>query len=334
MTVQTGLGIEGALVGDADLIDGVVVDLLGVLGLQQVAGGHRVEGQSHEDTVEPYLVAVDGFVPKHFVLIGTGLVLQLLHQCLDGQQVLLLRIELVHTGHEMTGTDLIEVVVLDVVGADLALGVDHRVGILLTVFANVLTSIFKIGVEHRLQFDTHHITPLRSDGEVEQITLRHTLHFGIGEPLGIVLVGGFQQRQTAVDIEVVVINIARLAAHVITILHTIEVAVLDEDIIDIGILLEADDLYTVLRLLTGHILHIDITHGGVVATAADLIMLIVKVDLQDTLLADTHLDILHVDVLDDTTTTAVGLDAEHALQLRGVHHTVMGIDILATARNL
>ena len=75
VTVQTRLGVEGALIGDADLVDGIVVDLLGILGLEQVAGGHRVEGQSHEDTVEPYLIAVDGLVPEYFVLNGTWLVL-------------------------------------------------------------------------------------------------------------------------------------------------------------------------------------------------------------------------------------------------------------------
>ena len=142
MAVQASLGVEGALISDADLIDGIVVDLLGVLGLPQVARCHGVEGQTHEDAIEPHLIAVDGLVPEHTVLIGAGLVLQLLHERLDGQQVLLLRIELIHAGHEMTGTDLIEVVVLDIVGTDLALLVDHRIGILLTVLADVLATIF------------------------------------------------------------------------------------------------------------------------------------------------------------------------------------------------
>ena len=176
MTVQTRLRVEGTFVGDADLVDGVVVDLLGILGLQEVACRHRVEGQSHEDTVEPHLVAVDGLVPEHLVDIGSRLVLQLLHQRLDGQQVFLLRIELIHTGHEMTCADLVEVIVLDIVGADIALLVDHCVGIFLTVFADVLTTVSEIGVEHRLEFDTHHVAPLGLFREVEQIALRHALH--------------------------------------------------------------------------------------------------------------------------------------------------------------
>ena len=147
------------------------------------------------------------------------------------------------------------------------------------------------------------------------------------------LVGGFQQRQTAVDEKVVELYVAGFATHEVTVLHTIEVTVLYENVIDIGVLFETDDLYAILRLLAGDILHIDITHGGVVASAADLIVLIVKVDLQHTLLADAYLDITHVDVLDDTATAAVGLDAQHTLQFRRIHHTVVGIDILATARD-
>ena len=37
-------------------------------------------------------------------------------------------------------------------------------------------------------------------------------------------------------------------------------------------------------------------------------MLVVEVDLQYALFANTYLDILHVDVLDDTPTTGVCLD--------------------------
>ena len=176
MTVQTRLGIEGTLVGDTDLVDGVVVDLLGILGLEQVACRHRVEGQSHEDAVEPHLVAVDGFVPEYLVDIGSRLIFQLFHQRLDGQQVLLLRIELIHTGHEMACADLVEVIILDIVGTDLALLVDHRVSIFLTVLADVLTAVSEIGVEHRLEFDTHYVAPAGFLGKVEQIALRHAFH--------------------------------------------------------------------------------------------------------------------------------------------------------------
>ena len=59
-------------------------------------------------------------------------------------------------------------------------------------------------------------------------------------------------------------------------------------------------------------------------------MFVVKVDLQNTLFADAHLDIAHVDVLDDTATAGVSLYAKHTLQFWRVHHTVVGEDVLAT----
>ena len=110
--------------------------------------------------------------------------------------------------------------------------------------------------------------------------------------------------------------------------------VLDIDVVNKCIFVETDNLHTILRLLTGDILHIHITYDGVVATAANLVVLVVKINLQYALFALANGDVAHVDILDDTTTTAVGLDAQHALQLGRIHHTIVGIHILATARNL
>ena len=122
MAVQTCLGVEGALVGNLQLVDGIVVDgghlgriglisPIGPIGLIGDGGGETTEGQSHEDAVEPYLVGVDGLVPEHLVDIGAWLVLQLLHHVLDGQQVLLFWPEVVHAGHKVAGADIVEVVV-------------------------------------------------------------------------------------------------------------------------------------------------------------------------------------------------------------------------------
>ena len=58
-------------------------------------------------------------------------------------------------------------------------------------------------------------------------------------------------------------------------------AVAYQHVVNVGVLLEADDLHTILRLLAGDILHIDVANGGVVATTANLIVLVVEVDLQD-----------------------------------------------------
>ena len=76
----------------------------------------------------------------------------------------------------MTSADVVEIVFEDVIASDVALGVDHRVGILLTVFADVLTTIGQVGVEHTLEFDTHHIAPFGFCREIEQVALGNTLH--------------------------------------------------------------------------------------------------------------------------------------------------------------
>ena len=148
------------------------------------------------------------------------------------------------------------------------------------------------------------------------------------------LIGSLLQTEGAIDKQVLELYVTGLAAREVAVLHAVELTVLDRDIVDISIFVETNDLYTILRLLTGNILHIDITDDGVVATAADLIVLVVEVDLQNALLAYTYLDIAHVDVLDDATTARVGLDAEYALQFRRVHHAVVSIDILTTTGDL
>ena len=60
-------------------------------------------------------------------------------------------------------------------------------------------------------------------------------------------------------------------------------------------------------------------------------MFVVEVDFQHTLLADPHLNIFHVNILDDATATGVGLDAQHTLQFGRVHDTVVGVDILTAS---
>ena len=167
MTVETGLRVEGALIGDLQLVDGIVVDLYCLLRLELRSGSQTTKGQAHEDAIEPHLIGVDGLMPEHFVDLGAGLVLKLLHHGLHRDEVFLLRIKIVHACDEMTGADVVEVVIEDVVASDLAFLIDHRVGICLTVFPDVLAAIFKIGVEHTFEFNTHHITPFGLSGEIK-----------------------------------------------------------------------------------------------------------------------------------------------------------------------
>ena len=68
-------------------------------------------------------------MPKYLVGDGARLVLQLFHHGLHGQKVLRFGPLLVHAGDEMSGADVVEVIVQDVVATDVALSVNHRVGI-------------------------------------------------------------------------------------------------------------------------------------------------------------------------------------------------------------
>ena len=169
VAVQSRRRVEGALIGDADLVDSVVVDFLCLFLWQQVAGGHRIERQAHKDAVEPYLIGIDSLVPVDLVNHGAWLVLQLLHHQLHGQQVFLLGPLLVHAGHKMARADIVQIVVLDIESADVAVGIDHSVGILLAVLAYLLAAIAQVGVKHTFQLDTHHIAPFGSVREVEQV---------------------------------------------------------------------------------------------------------------------------------------------------------------------
>ena len=110
MAVQTSLGVQCALVGNLQLVYGIVIDSrYGIFfplftfscGFFCDGGGETAEGQPHEDTVEPHLVGVDGLVPEYLVGNGARLVFQLSHHGLHGQQVLLLGPVLVHTGDEV-----------------------------------------------------------------------------------------------------------------------------------------------------------------------------------------------------------------------------------------
>ena len=343
VAVQSGLRVQRAVIGNLQLVDGIVVDILdrilGFLAFSYLVFfgdgcGQRAERQSHEDAVEPYLVGVDGLVPEHLVGNGAWLILQLLHHGLHGFQVLSLRPILIHTGYEVTSTDVVEVVVQDVIAANVTLFVNHGVGIFLTILANVLATIAQIGVQHAFQLNTHDIAPLGTVGEIEQIGFRHTLHLAIGQPLGIVLVRRILENQRTIDRQVVVGDVLcktnlmdRLAV------NTIELAVAYRDIVD-GIgklrLLITHNHDAILRLLTSNVLHQHIADNGVETAAANLAWIIVRVDFQDGFLALSYRDIAHVDVLDDATTAGVRLDAEHTVQIGRVHLAVLCKDVLAT----
>ena len=273
-------------------------------------------------------------MPVHLVHHRAGLVLQLLHQRLHGDEVFLFGQLLVHACHEMTCADIVQVIVQDVVPANLALLVDHRVGVELAVVKDVLTAVAQVGVEHTLQLNTHHVAPFRTCGEIQQVRLWIALHLRARHPFRVVLVGHFGERQSAVHVELVEGNVAGLAGDSISLLYTVEPTVPHGDIVDECILFQSYDLYAVARLLAGDILHQYVAHRGVVAATANLVVLVVQIDFQHTLAALAHRDILHEDIFDDTASARVGLDAQHTVQIGRVHHTVVGKDILRAAADL
>ena len=147
------------------------------------------------------------------------------------------------------------------------------------------------------------------------------------------LVGQLRQAERAVDVVVVVADVAGLAGDLVAKGHPVELAVADVDVVDVADGVEGDDERAVLRLAAGDVLDIDVAHGRVVAAAADLVVLVVEVDLHHGLGALAHLDIAHVDIFDDTATAGVGFDAEHAVEVWRVHHAVVRVDVLAATRD-
>ena len=181
MAVQSGLRVEGAVVGNLQLVDGIVVDggdgigLIGLFGLMGLIGcfgdgrSQCAERKSHENTVKPNLVCINRLVPVDFVGNCARLVLQLLHHGLHGQQVFLFRPFLIHAGNEVTSPDVVEVIVQNVISADVALFINHGVRVFLAVLTDVLATITQVSVEHTLQLDSHDIAPFGFLGEVKHV---------------------------------------------------------------------------------------------------------------------------------------------------------------------
>ena len=176
MAVERSGRVKSALVSGGDLVDGIVIDLPRLIRIKKHGCCERMEWKSHEDAVEPHLPRIDGLVPEHTVSLGARLVFQLPHQGLQGNQVFFFGLELIHPCHEMSGADIVEVVVLEFIISDDTLFGDHGVGVELAIIIDVLSTVGQIGVEHGFQLDSHHIAPFRLGGEVEHIALRHPLH--------------------------------------------------------------------------------------------------------------------------------------------------------------
>ena len=101
-------------------------------------------------------------------------------------------------------------------------------------------------------------------------------------------------------------------------------AVLHVDVIYVGHTVESYDKHSILTLVTSDVLDIDVTHCRSESTAAYFLGFVVEVDLKHRFSTLSHLDIAGIYILDDTSTTSVGLDTHNTIEVRTVHLTVLG----------
>ena len=152
------------------------------------------------------------------------------------------------------------------------------------------------------------------------------------------LVRSLLEYELTIDEKILVSDLLCLAYLVYRLLdYTVELTVANGDVVygvreRVGLV--ANDHDAVLRLLTGDILHQHVAYDRIISATANLLRLVVGVDLQHCLVTLTYGNVTHVDVLDDTTTTGVCLYTKHALQLWRVHHTIVSIYVLAATRYL
>ena len=112
----------------------------------------------------------------------------------------------------MSCADVVEVIVEQIVPTNGSLCGNHRVDVLLTIPHDVLATMCQIGVEHAFKFDTHHVTPFRFRGEVQQIGLGRPLHFRVGHPLAERLVWSISHQELVVDKNPMKPHVFRLSA--------------------------------------------------------------------------------------------------------------------------
>ena len=124
-------------------------------------------------------------MPEDAIYGGSRLVVELLHQCSYCRHQSQFGIHNLHANKEMPRANVVEVVLLQVIASNVPLLIDHGVHILTAIVQNVLSAIAQIGVEHSLEFDTHHITPLGLCGEVQKVGMWRTFHLRTHHPLRI-----------------------------------------------------------------------------------------------------------------------------------------------------
>ena len=158
----------------------------------------------------------------------------------------------------------------------------------------------------------------------------------MGKPLAVCLIWTvfLVENEGTVDNEIVELHITGLAGNLDRLFDdAIKLTVLDGDISYVLYLVATNDEHTIVALLAGYVFHIHLRYAWFKTAIANLLWLVIEVDLYDSFLTLPHSDVAHVDVLDDTTAAVVGLDAQDAVEVRRVHFAIFGIYILASARD-
>ena len=149
--------------------------------------------------------------------------------------------------------------------------------------------------------------------------MRGSLHFAMGKPLGVSLVRAIflVEYKRSVDGEVVKLHVLGLAGNLHRFfLYTVEVTVLHGNVAYVLYLVSTNDEHAIVALLASYIFYAYILYGRFESAVADFLWLVVEIDFYYSFLALTYCNLAHVDVLDYSTTTVVGFDAENAFQMR------------------
>ena len=147
VAVKARLGVVGAVVGAFHLIDGIVIDGLGEFGSIDLRSGQDAERKTHENTVEPHLIGIDGLVPVD-TLVSAGLVVELTHEGIHSLDVSLLGEILIHAVDKMSRAHIVEIVGIQLVMLDCSVRCNHSVGVEKTIIPYVVTAVAQIGVKH------------------------------------------------------------------------------------------------------------------------------------------------------------------------------------------
>ena len=151
----------------------------------------------------------------------------------------------------------------------------------------------------------------------------------MSHPLRIVFVRRIEENRGAVDDEITEVEIVALSRALDSLfLHTVKLTVINMNVVNLICIVKTVDKHTILTLLAGDIAHINISHRGDVAALCLLVRLIREVDAHHSLTALADGNIADIDILGDTSTAGIGLDTEHAVEIRRVHLTVLSKDIL------